>query len=343
MLHRFLAIVFCFSLVAVTAFAAPEAPPETLAWNDLVNHPERWPETCKLTKDIRFSPTDGLKAGTVCRVSAVPGAQAQLLVDNSQFDAPADFCDLLDAANATWSKLTPDQRALTPQMVIKDPSLWPATVTVSDEQNFGQFKIKAGQTLPLLFITPQQELALFAKGQTQWAPVPMAMTDFFTRSRELAATTKDKRPGRVAGLLDGKLVDLDGKPAAAKQAEHYIIYWTSSQCEWSVQYNAKFVDYYTRNLANRNDVQVVSISNDREMPVYYAYAKKCQYAWPILPNENKLLTSALGDLGTVQMPGIIVFDKNGKMEASTLRQHGTPLQTADGVVKQIDKLLANAK
>lgn len=342
MSRRLLTAFVSLSLFVASAFAA-EAPPEKLTWNDLINHPERWPATCKLTKDIRFSPTDGLKAGTVCRISAVPGAQAQLLADNSQFEAPADFIDLLDEANAAWAKLTPDQRALTPQMVIKDPSLWPAEVTVSEEQNFGSFKIKAGETLPMLFITPQQELALAGKGQKQWAPVPMSMTDIFARSRELAGTPKDKRPGRMAKLLDGKLVDNEGKPAAAKEAEHYIIYWSGSQCEWCKQYNAKFVAYVNKTLADRKDTQVIGIGSDKQMPTYYAYAKKNEYTWPILPNENSILLSALGELGTIQMPGIIVFDKNGTIVASTLRQRGTPLQTADGVVKQIDKLLASAK
>jgi hypothetical protein len=213
-------------------------------------------------------------------------------------------------------------------------------VTVNQEQNFGSFAIKAGETLPMLFITPQQELALAGKGQTQWAPVPMAMTDFFARARDIAATPAEKRAGRIAALLDGKLVDTDGKPAAAKQAEHYVIYWSGSRCEWCAQYNEKWVAYYKKALADRPDVQVLGIGSDQQMPVYYAYAKKNGYAWPILPNENMLLTSALENLGTIQMPGIIVFDKNGTIEASTLRQRGTPLQTADGVVAQIDKLLA---
>ena len=86
--------------------------------------------------------------------------------------------------------------------------------------------------------------------------------------------------------------------------------------------------------------EVLGIGNDRQMPVYYAYAKKNQYGWPILPNENVLLAQALENLGTIQMPGIIVFDKNGTIEASTIRQRGTPLQTADGVVAEIDNLLA---
>jgi hypothetical protein len=330
-------------LFTALAHAAQDLPPAKLEWNDLVNRPERWPTSCKLIKKIRFGPVDVLDAGTVCRVIGVQGGQAQLLADNSQFEAPPEFVDLLDEANATWSRLSPEQRALTPDMVVKDRSLWPASVTVAEEQNFGAFTIKAGETLPMLFITPQQELALFAPRQTQWAPVPLAMTDFFTRARELSALAKEKRPGRIASLFDGKVVDVDGKPAQLKAADHYIIYWSGSQCEWCAQYNAKWVDYFKKNLADRTDVQVIGICNDQQMPVYFAYAKKNAYAWPILLNENKLLTSALGELGMIQMPGIIVFDKDGTIVASTLRQRGTPLETADGVVKQIDKLLASPK
>ena len=51
---------------------------------------------------------------------------------------------LLEQANAAWAKLTPEQRALTPDVVIKDKSLWPAMVTVTEVQDFGKFQIKAG-------------------------------------------------------------------------------------------------------------------------------------------------------------------------------------------------------
>ena len=340
MLRRSILSLVCCALLVSSAFAAPAAPPEKLTWADLANHPERWPASCKLTKMIRFSPTDAVNAGTVCKVMGVQGNNAILFAENSQFEAPAGYCDLLDEANAAWAKLSPEQKALTPDMVLKDKSLWPAVVTVTELQDFGQFKIKAGETLPMLFITPQQELALMGKGQAQWAPVPIAMTDFFARSRELAGMAKEKRPGRIAGLLTDRLVDTDGKPVATKQADHYIIYWSGSQCEWCAQYNAKWVAYYNKTLADRKDVQVFSIGNDKQMPVFYAYAKKNQYPWPILPNENALVREALGNLGIVQMPGIIVFDKDGKIEASTLKQRGTPLQTADNVVAQIDKLLA---
>ena len=339
MLGRSIALVAgCASLVWVPLLVAAAAP-ETLQWNDLIDHPERWPVKVKLTKMIRFSPTDAIDAGTECRVIGVVPGQAQLLADQSQFEAPPEYCDVLEQANAAWSKLSPEQRALTLDAVVKDPSLWPGEVTVNEPQDFGAFSIKAGQTLPMLFLTPQRELAMMGEGQKQWAPVPIAMTDFFARARDIAATPKDKRPGRMATLLKGKVVDTDGKPAEIKPAEHYILYWSGSRCEWCAQYNDKWVAYVNKTLAGRKDVQVLGIGNDRQIKDYLAYAKKNQYAWPIVPPENALLTSALGELGTIQMPAIIVFDKNGKIEASTLRQRGTPLQTADAVVAEIDKLL----
>jgi hypothetical protein len=331
-------LVCCALLVSAALVAAPV--PEKLTWNDLVNHPERWPATVKLTKAIRFSPTDGIKAGTECHVLGVMPGQVQLQADNSQFEARPDGTDLLEQANAMWAKLSPEQRALTVDAVMKDKSLWPATVTVNELQDFGRFRIKPGETVPVVGMQPNQDLQVMIKGATQWAPVPMTMTDFFARARDIAGTPKDKRPNRVAGILNtGLLVDTDGKPAQAKEAEHYIIYWSGSDCPWCAQYNAKWVAYYNKSLADRKDVQVISMANDRQMPVFYAYAKKNQYAWPVMPNQYLAFTEVLGNLGTIQMPGIIVFDKNGTIVASTLRQQGTPLQTADGVVAQIDKML----
>jgi hypothetical protein len=341
MSRRWSTSLLCCALLVFAASALAAEPPEKLAWNDLVNHPERWPGSCKLTKKISFGMGVAINAGTECKVLAVVGNRAQLLApDNSAFEAPPDFCDLLDTANATWAKLTPEQRKVDLPAIQKDPTLWPSTVTVNAEQNFGRFVIKAGQTVPMLMILPNQELALFAKGQAQYAPVPAAMTDLFVRSRELAAIEPAKRPGRLNGLLQGQLVDADAKPIDVKPADYYVVYWSGSQCQWCAQYNAKFVEYYNKNLLERKDVQVFGIGNDRQMPVYYAYAKKNHFAWPTLPNENIGVVQAFGNLGAIQMPGIIVMDKTGKIVTSTLKQRGNPLQTADAVVTELDKLIA---
>src|SRR5688572_20247134 len=151
MSHRSLTLLLCaVFLLSARSIAAPADAPEKLTWNDLVNHPERWPASVKLTKMIRFSPTDAVNAGTVCRVIGVVPGQAQLLAENSQFEAPPDYTNLLEEANAMWAKLTPEQRSLTVDVVMKDKSLWPAVVTVTELQEFGKFKIKPGETVPVV-------------------------------------------------------------------------------------------------------------------------------------------------------------------------------------------------
>src|SRR5688572_25056445 len=78
MSRRSITSLVCCALLVSIAFAASAvapalaaAPPEKLAWEDLVDHPERWPEKVKLTKMIRFSVTDSIDAGTECRVIGV--------------------------------------------------------------------------------------------------------------------------------------------------------------------------------------------------------------------------------------------------------------------------------
>jgi hypothetical protein len=334
----------CCALWAAAAFAAPQPPPEKLTWQDLINHPERWPASTKLTTDLVFGPGDRIKAGTVCKIAALQGMDAQLILpDNTGVQVGEKQCDLLEGANAAWAKLTPEQRAVTADMIIRDPSLWPGTVTVSELQSFGRFQIKAGETLPVIGIHRPGEIGLYVKGQQGQQLVPMSMTDVIAQAREIATTPKEKRVGRVPALLKGYLTDLEAKPVDVKPAEHYIIYWSGSGCEWCAQYNAKFVEYYTKNLADRADVQVFSIPGDKQMAPFYAYAKKGNLSWPVLPGENLGVTLFLGELGIIQMPGIIVFNKDGKIVASTLRQRGNPLQTADGIVAYIDKNIVNVK
>src|SRR5438034_11838541 len=106
--------------LASTSFAAP-APPEALKLNDLINHPERLPQTVTLKKGMKFGGGKSVAAGQKVQVLEFNGSQLGVDAGNNLvFRINPNDCDLLEAANATWSKLAPAQRAVDQQMLIND-------------------------------------------------------------------------------------------------------------------------------------------------------------------------------------------------------------------------------
>ncbi len=328
-------------VVASALFAAPS--PEKLTWRDLVNQPERWPESVRLKTDQHFQREGTLKAGTTVTVHAVTARQAQLL-------APAGFVfathpedsDLLEAANARWARFAPEQRALTLRALERDPTLWPGTATVTTDQSYGSFALKAGETHRLLRIENGQAV-LWVPGKSGTYLVPVAGTDVFARARERAGVPQEQRPGRMREILDGLMVDSEGKPVPLEEADVYVQYLSASTCPRCAYFTPKFVEHYKQALAGRERVAFFGSATDATMPPYLAYAKSSEMPWPTLPNENKNVMAALGLKGVIQIPGIVVFDKFGNVILSTSRLGGSPMAAAEAALAQLDDRLKPAQ
>ena len=63
--------------------------------------------------------------------------------NNLLFEVDAADTDLLEAANAAWSKLTPEQRAVDLKTIMNDASLWPEKVKC-----LGAFTLDSGKDIP---------------------------------------------------------------------------------------------------------------------------------------------------------------------------------------------------
>ncbi len=319
------------------------AVPETLTWRDLVNQPERWPESVRLKIDQNFQREGLLKAGTEVKVYSVNARQAELL-------APAGFVfmtnpedsDLLEAANARWASYTPDQRALTLRSLERDMTLWPGKATITVDQSFGGFVLKAGETHRLMRVE-NGHAVFWVPGKNGTYQVRASDTDVFARAREIAAIPQEQRPGRMIEVLDGLMVNADGKPVAMEPAEVYVQYLSASTCPRCAYFTPKFVEHYNQVLAGRDRVAFFGSATDATMPPYFAYVKASSMPWPTLPNESKHVLSALGLKGVIQIPGIVVFDKHGNVLLSTNRMTGTPIAAAENALAQLDERLKPAQ
>lgn len=175
-----------FSTLVSPALGAP------LTWNDLVNHPERWPTTVNATRDIEFQSGQKISKSAPLQVLEVDAGSATLLAaDGMIFGAGPKDCTLVAAANTLMSSLTPEQRALTLATIAGDETLVPEKVAVVGPLDFGDDKFAAGTEVT---VTKVSASAISIGHRFVMTDLKPARTDIFVRARQLVAMPKAQRP-----------------------------------------------------------------------------------------------------------------------------------------------------
>jgi hypothetical protein len=192
-ISRFLGVLAscALSLLFSSGIAAP-AGDKPLAWADLVNRPELWPPAVKVAQTIKFTQGPPLTAGTVVHVIGVgPKSAKFVMADGTTMDLePADV-DLVAAANAYRSSLSPEQQKLDVRTIAADTTLVPEVVTVFATLKGPLGTFAAGSEANVLAFDGAK--VTFAKGDL-YASIEPARTDLLRRARELRALPLDQRP-----------------------------------------------------------------------------------------------------------------------------------------------------
>ena len=323
------------TLALIAALNGNAEEPKTLTWADLVNHPERWPAETKVSVQLKFK-SGVLPAGTAVHIETVTPTGAQLIAPQGfVFNVDQKSCDLLGAANAMWAGFTAEQRALTPDKLAGDPTLWPGKVKLIEAGVFGPIKVAAGTEWPVMHVKPG-EVGLAHPQSKEMLMLALNYTDIFARARDLVLLPVEKRTGHMAELLDGVTIDANGKPAAVKRANYYVFYFAASTCPRCKVFTPKFVEHFNKTLTDRKDVAFVSWPTDATTPPYLEYARANSIPWPSLPAERK---SLFANLGVFEIPGILVVDRFGKRVLATNTQAGAPLEAADATLAKLNTVL----
>lgn len=326
------------SAAAKTGSSAPAAAVSVtpLTWRDLVGRPERWPEQTTLLVSITV---DGapLNAGMKMKVYDVTPANVVLLAPKGytlQFE-PAETTLLADA-NASWSALTPEQRALSVPVIAADRSLWPSKVKMTEDVSFGRIAFKEGNEVSLVEVRANGKIGIFDPRTPELLMMDMKYTDLFKRARERAAIPAEDRPSVVSEILKGLTMDVNGKPVAVKDAKYYVFYMAASTCGFCHAFTPEFVKYYNQHFAGREDVAFVVWPWEDTLPPMLAYMKKESMPWPTVPAYQKgRMYFLINGLGMFQTPALLVVDKHGKPLAMTSTMSGNPTQKASAVVNQM--------
>jgi len=321
---------------------ARAAVPDTLAMADLVNHPDRWPATVTLQKDYKFTNGAVAHQGEKVRVLRVDAAQVVVLTaSNVRFPvSPAD-CGLLDAANAAWTALTPAQRALDPDSLAADPSLWPVQVTVTAPItcNFG--RLPAGTIVTLLNLTAQK-VGLCWPHSANRVSVDLASTDVLDRGRQLALVDPAQRPSRMAAALKGLLVDSSGHPFPEDQLEakkYFAFYVGANWCAPCHEFSPDLVRFLDANLPKHPELQAVLLSNDPQPGPMLTYMQAEKMPFPAVPQTQLLQSTVLESYATRIIPHFVVVDRTGKILATNDDDRGNRSDPKD-TLEALGKLLA---
>src|SRR5262249_9920804 len=158
----------------------------------LVGKPELWPPAVKIAKTIQFTQGPPLAAGTVVHVIGVGPKSAKLVMaDGTTMDLdPADV-DLVAAANAYPSSLSPEQQKPDCKALASAAALVPEVVTVYSSLKSALGAFAAGAEANVLAFDGAK--VTFAKGDL-YASIEPARTDLLQRARELRALPLEQRP-----------------------------------------------------------------------------------------------------------------------------------------------------
>jgi len=313
--------------VLTSAIALGATPPEKLTLQDLQGRPDRWPAEIIIKRDLNFGDAQ-LKAGQKVKVLEYNGGD-EVGVDagnNELFEIDQKDCDLLDAANAIWEKLSPAQRALEPKDVIGDPSLWPAKVkcTSGFVLNDGT-DIPPGSEFELMTIDPNGKVQLWEpKGKAKLG-AQFNQTDAVARARELVIIEPAKRPGRIAGALRGRMVGSDGKPAADDKLEEqqlFALYYGASWCGPCRSFSPGFVQYVNSISAANPKLTVVLLSNDEKDADMLKYMQTENMPFAAVPMKAMTESAVLYGYLKGSIPQLTIVDRSGKIIADSWGRGG---------------------
>lgn len=330
------------ALACLATASAQAAPPETLSLQDLVQRPDRWPAAVKLRRDFNFSGGGGARTGQAVHVVEFNGAQVLVDAGNELvFEVAPGDCDLLEAANTAWAALTPVQRAVDPEKLLQDASLWPERTT-----SLAGFQLEDGTILQPggeyeLISLDREGVKIYSGAHRTTLMTELAQTDVIARARQKALIEPDKRPSRVAAALKTTLVDAEGKPVASQaidEARVYVLYFGASWCGPCRKFSPGLVRFASDAAKTHPRLVTVLLSNDEDDADMRSYMKEEKMPWPAMPLAALRQTPLFLSQSVGYIPNLVVLDRHGKVLASSSEngQYVGP----ERALKALEKVLA---
>lgn len=323
--------------LAAAVLLAGSALAQELTLMELSRRPEFLPAQVTLKQPVKLQGRPPINAGQKLTVVSVRGQSVEVETPDgrSVFNVKADDTDVLASAQATWSKLTPEQRALTYQALLQKKELWPYRVKLTQTQRLSGGDLKPGEAGILIGTEGDALLLVYEKGKFLFNVNPRE-TDLLDSARKLLANPK-AFPSRVAEDLQGKLIDPGTQAAATLPAnadpKYFAFYRGAGWCGPCRQFSPSLVKFYKDAKPKYPNFEVVFISGDKTPAEMRNYAKEMGFSWVTVPSARQPETQIVNRFFTNLIPQLVVTDRAGNVVIDSAR-----IGTA-AALKQFDALL----
>ena len=325
-LHAFAALVLASASLA-----------QDLTLAELSRRPEFLPTQVTLKQPVKLQGRPAINAGQKLTVVSVRGTKIEVETPDgrSTFDVKAEDTDLLANAQATYNKLTPDQRALTYASLLQRKDLWPYRVKLTQTQRLSSGDLKAGEEVILLDVEGSDLSLVHEKGRFIFNVAPRD-TDLLESARKLLVD-KNALPGRIAEDLKGKIVNpLTGAAVASIEGspKYFAFYRGAAWCGPCRQFSPSLVKFYKETKPKNSNFEVFFISGDKSPAEMRGYAREAGFSWNTVPPERQPQMQIVNRLFTNLIPQFVVTDRQGNVLIDSARTGGP-----QNALRQFDALL----
>ena len=285
------------------------------SWPEVVKRKDLWPAQCTLKKSLQFQSGKGVRAGQKVDVLDIQAAQVDLGAAGMSFSVSPEDTDCLAVARAQWSALTPAQRELTYTSILTRKDLWPYKVALTEPIELGRPDgvLQPGTQVVLFDLDKSGKLSLITERTRTGFELEADATDLLAQVRKAVV---DGPPSRMAGELDGRLIDpITGAPAPLDPAalpRYYLLFRGGGWCPYTRKLTPDVVKFYKEMKPAHPEFEAIYIPVDKSAAEMQAYAKESGFPWRAVAfprsKDLKILAPLLGPI-----PQLIVVDNTGKL------------------------------
>jgi nucleoredoxin len=272
----------------------------------------------------------------------------QLVLDtgkNIRFAVKPEDCDLLNAANQYWGGLTPAQRAVDPNSLVADVSIWPMQVKATNSISCKFGTVQPGTDVAVANITNKGIDIVWPK-TNNLITLGFDTTNVFDAARQVVLIDRDKRPSRIAAALEKiAMVDADGRPYHddhLQDKKYFMLYFGAGWCPPCLDFSPNLVKFANDALPKHPELAIVMFNEDKTPGDMLAYVKKENMAFPTVQQDVWLANATVAHYAGRIMPDVVVIDRFGKILADNdavednQGNHGDPMDS----INTLTQLLA---
>ncbi len=317
-------------LLPSLAFAAD------LTWPDLVRRPEFWPSQCTLKRALEFESGKKVKAGQVVDVVSINPTEIEVEIpaQDLSFAPRPEETDALARANAVWKSLSPVQRELTFETLLKRQELWPYRVTLTAEFTVDGVRFERGRRV-ILAGTQGRKLTVVSEAPLKVFDVLPQATDLIDQARRCVAAGH-ATPARVLDELDGRLVSATtGAPAPLDPgaSPRYIAFLRGSNtCPITRRMAPKLVAFYKTVKAAHPEFEMIYVPASNTVPDRHKFAKEMGFPWRATTTDAGMLP-VCGQPFASKIPELVVMDPAGNVLINAVQEN------VPGALKQLQAML----